>query len=123
MSLAIKPDEVDRSGADETHNAADDIFAELFDPDYAEHHHSSLPIVGTLLNGTASNSSLAGIDDATALRWQYEDKMMVMGLVFGSERNLLAWLDDVFLTYRPQFPSYVSSSRCWVYLPTAAGSC
>lgn len=97
MSLAIKPDEIDHSGDDETTNAADDIFAELFDPDYAGHHHSSLPSVGTFLGGTASNSSLAGIDDVTALRWQYEDKMMVMGLVFGSERiSCLPNLYNVF---------------------------
>lgn len=85
MSLAIKPDEFDRDSYDDDTDATSSIFAELFDPDYAEHHHGALPMVNSVLGETNTNSSLAGVDDATALRWQYEDKMMVMGLVLGSK--------------------------------------
>ena len=84
MSLAVKPDELDYADPYDSTDVAEDIFEELFDPDHPEHHYSSLPRVDILLNGTNTTGLSSDVNDATALRWQYEERMAVLGLAVGS---------------------------------------
>lgn len=73
MALSLDTEELDRG----QHNVLD----LLQDDDEIEHRLHSFPSAGTILD--LPSSTLAGVDQATALRWQYEDKMVVMGLVLG----------------------------------------
>lgn len=76
MSLAVKPDEFDYADSYDSTEVAEDIFEELFDPDHAEHRYGSLPRVDMLLNGTNTTGLSYDVNDATALRWQYEEKWL-----------------------------------------------
>lgn len=77
MALALEPDNIDRYGDQGA-----------YDYDHDDHYTGShLPFarIGTVLDTAPDgNSTLAGVDEITALKWQYQDKMVVMGLVFGS---------------------------------------
>ncbi|KAJ9123209.1 hypothetical protein QFC22_001403 [Naganishia vaughanmartiniae] len=75
MSLALTPDNIDRYGDHSDYNHDDDDRG----------GHLPFARIGTVSDTALdSNSTLAGIDEITALKWKYEDKMVTMGLVFGS---------------------------------------
>ncbi|KAJ9107546.1 hypothetical protein QFC21_001004 [Naganishia friedmannii] len=77
MSLALEPDNIDRYG--------DQGGGDYDYDDHAVGGHLPFIRVGTVSNTALDgNSTLAGVDDTTALKWKYEDKMVTMGLVFGS---------------------------------------
>jgi hypothetical protein len=79
MSLALAPDNIDRYG---------DEYGRDYGYDHDDYHPGShLPFmrVGTVSDTALDgNSTLAGVDEITALKWKYQDRIVVMGLVFGS---------------------------------------
>lgn len=79
MALSLEPNQFDRS-----ESGSSDILGGDDDNDRLSH---SMPVVGMASDFGSSPplSHLAGIDETTAQRWEYEDKMVVLSLVLGSE--------------------------------------
>jgi hypothetical protein len=88
MSLSLEPDEFDLNTPDRSHSNILDILLDD-DDDHDNHRLHTLPVGGAASNLPSSSpyGHLAGIDEATTQRWEYEDKMAVLGLVLGSESN------------------------------------
>lgn len=80
MALSLEPDQFDRGQSG---------LLDVLDEDDDDDENPSRPMlevgIASDFVSPARHSHLAGTDEATAQRWEYEDKMAVLGLVLGSE--------------------------------------